>query len=103
MLFMEFVKGGTLGCPRCYDEFEEILEPILRRLHGVIQVSVSQEPSLPILRSSKFANQLAAEQLELGLPDKADVELELQLALLREDYEHAARLRDRLKEISSDN
>lgn len=88
LVFEEFVKTGLLGCPGCYESFGDLLKPVLRRMHGVTRQqgdkdeSAAPPPAADAERSSR-------EQLEI----------ELNLALMEEDYERAAALRDKLKKL----
>jgi protein arginine kinase activator len=89
LVFEEFVKTGLLGCPQCYQDFHEHLQPILRRMHGVVKQR-GDEPSSPPPPEPHDSH--ASETRE-------QIEMELHLALLEEDYEKAARLRDKLKHL----
>jgi protein arginine kinase activator len=81
LVFGEFVQTGLLGCPKCYEDFKDLLTPVLRRMHGV-----TKKPA---------ATQERSEVPAAGT--KEQLEMELHLALLEEDYEKAAALRDKLK------
>ena len=82
----EFKKLGRLGCPQCYVAFEGHLKTLLRRLHGGAQhlgkVYLPPDPS-------------TAEQQEklAGLRRKLDK------AVLSEDFERAAQLRDLIRSM----
>lgn len=91
LIFEEFVKTGLLGCPACYESFGDLLKPVLRRMHGVTkQAGEKAEPAAgPARNPSGDADSGSREQLEI----------ELNLALIEEDYERAAALRDRLKRL----
>lgn len=78
----EFNKKSRLGCPSCYDDFATELAPMLESMHKGAR-HVGKVPSNAVM----------------------DVELEsLQAALDKavglEDFEEAAILRDRMREIS---
>jgi protein arginine kinase activator len=90
LVFEEFIQTGLLGCPQCYQDFHALLQPILRRMHGVIKQR-GDEPLMPIT-PPEIRDELASETRE-------QIEMELHLALLEEDYEKAARLRDKLKHL----
>lgn len=77
--FMEFRLGGRLGCPHDYDAFDRGLRPLLRRAHGASR-HVGKAPR----RRHDGAARLA-------------LRAKLRAAIAREDYEEAARLRDRLR------
>jgi protein arginine kinase activator len=94
MLFEEFVQTGLLGCPQCYHDFHEYLQPVLRRMHGVIKQTVEgEEPrKMPLHETGHHV-----EEPETAAMTREHLEMELNLALLEEDYERAAAIRDRLK------
>ena len=75
LTFAQFQKGGLFGCPACYEAFEPRLDGIFKRIHGAAQYDVAEE-----------ADDESAERLRNRLKEAVDVE----------DYEEAARLRDRL-------
>ncbi len=83
----DFRKTGRLGCPRCYDTFESQLRDLLRRLHG----------------SSHHVGEayLVADSGDVDEQDEQVTELRnrLRQAVATENFELAAELRDRLKEL----
>jgi protein arginine kinase activator len=88
MSLEDFKKTGRLGCPHCYVTFEGHLRSLLRRLHGGTQhvgkVYLPPDPS-------------AAERQEqiAGLRRKLDK------AVATEDFERAAQIRDRIRELEA--
>ena len=81
----DFRKTGKLGCAQCFQAFESDLRSIL-----------SQMAARP-----RHAGKLPAPvagQAELQ-PDREGLRLELRAAVENEDYEKAALLRDRLREM----
>jgi protein arginine kinase activator len=78
-------QDGRLGCNRCYEVFREHLEPTLRRIHG----NTVHTGKLPKKGAGKIKLQRQIEQLKS----------ELQAAVVNEQYEKAAELRDRIKEL----
>jgi protein arginine kinase activator len=77
--FMEYRAGGRLGCPHDYQVFARGLLPLLQRAHGATR---------HVGKVARFRPE-AAERLRLRA--------RLRLAVAREDYEEAARLRDSLR------
>jgi len=76
-----FHENGQLGCPRCYNEFESFLKPLIRRYHGTTRHSspVSRK-AIPRLQDHRV----------IILREK------LNRALKSEDFETAAKLRDEI-------
>jgi protein arginine kinase activator len=84
----EFRKQGKLGCPECFRAFEKDVRAI-----------VSQMAARP-RHTGKVPRAMVIEQ-EAGQKGEG-LRDELREAVEREEYELAARLRDRLKELGSD-
>ncbi|HPA16123.1 MAG TPA: UvrB/UvrC motif-containing protein [Verrucomicrobiae bacterium] len=81
----DFKKSGRLGCPVCYETFRQGLEPLLRNMHR----GTSHKGKIP-----------ARHQDVKELRNRLDsLESELKKAINREDYEGAASLRDRIREL----
>ncbi|MBI3549600.1 MAG: UvrB/UvrC motif-containing protein [Elusimicrobia bacterium] len=72
LTFARLRDSGRVGCAECYSAFREALDDALRRVHG----------------ASKHT----------GLAPAAETRRQLDDAIAREDFEAAARLRDRLRE-----
>lgn len=80
MSYDEFVKSGRLGCDSCYEYFRMQLKPLLGRLHGNSQHIGKVPPAI----KERFAR----------LTRLKEIKNELQKAVLMEEYEKAAELRD---------
>ena len=78
---VEIRKTGRVGCPACYATFRDHLEPLLQRVHGTVRH-----------RATPAA---AAEEREMR--EMQRLERELRKAIAEEDFEAAARLRDRIE------
>jgi len=83
----EFRVGGKLGCSMCYETFTCELKPLLRRVHG----STQHTGSIPSRASADVELSRAAR----------DLQLELERAVHAEEYERAAELRDRIRELEA--
>ncbi len=77
--YMDFRVGGRLGCPNDYTVFSRGLLPLLQRFHGATRHVGKRARPRPE----------AAQRLRLRS--------RLREAVALEDYEEAARLRDRLR------
>jgi len=85
LTYKDFKKIGRLGCSECYDTFKKFLSPLLKRIHG----SSAHCGKCPV---------------KTGKPSKKDIDLvdlrlRLQKAVEAEEYEEAAKLRDRIKQL----
>ena len=85
--FMEFRISGRLGCPNDYAAFDRGLLPLLRRSQQGVTRHVGKIPR-------RCPGPEAARSLKIRAQIRAAVALE--------DYEEAARLRDRLKTKTKD-
>lgn len=82
----EFKHKGLLGCGYCYDSFAEPLKKLLRKMHG----------------SNKHIGNRPAGQRVLGTADDLDkLRNDLQRAIKSENYEQAAKLRDKIRDIEA--
>jgi protein arginine kinase activator len=77
----ELRREPLFGCPVCYETFHESLDALFRRIHG----AVAHRGRVPGGGTA-------------GLVDVESLRRELDDALAHEDYERAARLRDRLRQ-----
>ena len=94
--FIEYKKEGKLGCPECYNNLAEFLEPVLAGLHGdkrhLGKFPVYNDETGPVKRIVREENDIS--------DSVADLQSRLELAVSEERYEEAAVLRDRIREIS---
>lgn len=82
MTFEDFENTGRLGCAHCYEDFREQLVPIIKRIHGSQQHTGYEN-------SEEDKKRLAVQELKAKLSE----------AILHENYEEAARLRDEIKAL----
>lgn len=83
--YTEFKQSGFLGCDDCYRYFYSALEPVIRRVQG----NIGHIGKVPL----KSERELVEKKRLIKLKE------ELQKAVLMEEYEKAARLRDEIREI----
>ncbi len=88
MSWDELAKTSKLGCSRCYEFFDSYLEPVMKKIHG----NTRHVGKLPESADEKFKT----ERKISSLKD------ELKAAIAREDYEQAALLRDRIRELEGE-
>ncbi len=88
MSFPEFKKRSKVGCAQCYVTFNTQLQPIIKRLHGTSR------------HTGKLPGKLGAS---LKVKKKLEkFEAELKIALMKEDYENAAILRDQIRDLKKE-
>ncbi len=83
--FGEFRNSGKLGCPHDFEVFRDEIEELLEKIHG----STQHRGKVP-----SRVNTLIRRQKELE-----DLRTELSSAVEREEYEHAAEIRDRIHNL----
>lgn len=81
----QFAKRGLFGCAECYKAFGDRLETVLRRIHG----TTAHTGKVPRRSGGKarLVNQLT------------NLKAKLKEAIAKEEFELAAQLRDRIREL----
>lgn len=83
--FVDIARSGKVGCASCYDVFYDRLIPTIRRIHGNTE------------HIGKFAggtDENARRKSELD-----ELKHQLQTAIDNQEFEKAAELRDKIKEL----
>lgn len=80
----QFREGGRLGCAQCYEVFESILKPIVKRTQsGMAHRGLMPARVTPTVDKAEIA----------------DLRKKLDEFVRQERYEEAARLRDKIREL----
>jgi len=87
--FTDFRHQGLLGCPHDYDAFERALGPLLKRAQDGATHHTGKVPA-------KAGSDQKKQNTILRL------RAQLKTAVTAEDYETAAKLRDKIKELQSE-
>jgi len=90
MSYGAFRKRGLLGCPACYDAFEPALGPLLGRAHEGADHHIGKVPQ------HAGVDELRQQRL-------MQLRRELDQAVAAEKYEAAARLRDQVRQMETEN
>ena len=85
MTYDDFRKVGRLGCSECYGTFKRGLSTLLKRIHGSTH-HVGKTPS-SLVKPGVMKSELA------GLKRQLEQAIEL------EEFEHAVRLRDQIRQM----
>lgn len=91
--FEEIKRTGRIGCAHCYDVFKDELSKVIESIYG----NAVYHGSLYELPENNSVNDTA---------DKSETEKmkeELRLAVINEDYEKAAVLRDKIKQAEAND
>jgi protein arginine kinase activator len=83
LTFSDFRKTGLVGCANCYQIFADLLNPLLRRVHG----NITHTGKVPKRTGGKVRIRKEIQDLRRMLQD----------AIRREAYEEAAKIRDEIK------
>lgn len=89
LAYADFKKIGRLGCGECYNTFRKYLGPLLKRIHG----STQHTGKSPLLKSGKITRKKT---------DIQELRIRLNKAIESEAFEEAAKIRDQIKKISSE-
>lgn len=88
LLFSAFKETGRLGCSDCYSAFQFQLRPLLRRIHG----DTRHRGKIPARDGEGAARFRQIHRLHD----------ELQRAIEREEFEHAAGIRDEIRRLEKE-
>ncbi|MBE7026736.1 MAG: hypothetical protein E7410_04140 [Ruminococcaceae bacterium] len=87
MSLAQFSKSGKLGCPDCYEAFRPYLNEVLKSIHANTEHTG---------KISKNANEKIKLRRELE-----NLKKELADAIEKQNFENAALLRDKIKELEA--
>lgn len=85
MTYGEFKQRGLMGCGACYKQFSPTIMPVIKRVQG----NIEHIGKIPV----KSGKEIMEKKRLMSLKE------ELQKAILEEEYEKAAQLRDKIREI----
>jgi protein arginine kinase activator len=85
--YREFKELGLLGCSNCYENFRGTLLPVIKRFQGKVEHAgkIPQKSGKDILNKRKIIR----------------LKEDLQEAIVLEEYERAAEIRDKIKDLKS--
>lgn len=84
MTYQDFKRIGRFGCSQCYEAFRKYVPSLLKRIHG----------------STKYVGGIPmSKQYEEVKDELQELKRRLKEAIEREEYEEAARIRDRIREL----
>lgn len=85
----DFIKEGKAGCPACYEEFAKGLAPVIHRIHG----DARHKGKIPRSVGGEISKKRELNELKLQLTK----------AISEQEFETAAQLRDRIRELEKEN
>ncbi len=92
MTFSEFMREGRFGCAKCYDSFEKVLEKSIKNIQGS-DTHTGKKPK---------GFETGTQKLVKELSDLDKLSIQLQDAIEKEEFEEAAKLRDRIRQIKKE-
>lgn len=88
LTYKDFKKVGRLGCSECYRYFRGHLNSLLKRIHGS-RHHIGKAPAR-LVKTAKL------KKAPFGLEE---LRMKLEKAILAEEFEEAARLRDAVRQL----
>lgn len=85
------VSTGRLGCADCYQIFAEEVQTLVRRAQGGAQKHTGKTPKMGTIKS--------APKTPVKVDPIPALREELKQAIIKENYEQAAKLRDEIKQL----
>lgn len=92
--YPEIAKTGHVGCAKCYDVFADELYPSIRRIHGNTTHCGKNSKRAENAKAEKPAEQTKEDKIKA-------LKAELDKAVKEQNFEHAAELRDKIKEMEA--
>ena len=87
LTYNQFSKIGRFGCSSCYEHFAEKLDPLFKRVHGnTVHVGKVPKRSGGLIQYKREIDRLKQE---------------MQLHIAREEFEQAAHIRDKVRELET--
>lgn len=97
MSYTDFRKIGRLGCSDCYVAFRKVLLPLLKNIHGSTR-HIGKEPEQIVTIDEEKQKKVKAISKEDRITELRE---KLQKAIQNEEYEEAAVLRDRIRQMEN--
>lgn len=88
----DITSSGKVGCARCYSEFEGNLAPLITKIHGTNHHYTKQQAIGQVSENDGDLSLTVDEEI-------AKLKGELNKAIEEQEYEQAAVIRDKIKEM----
>ncbi len=90
-----FRREGRLGCEHCYEHFAQVLQPMMRKIHGSLQ-HTGKRPGTPAKAPARRSSPAATRKARLD-----ELRQALSAAVKAEEYERAAGIRDEIRALET--
>lgn len=85
MTYPDFKKIGRFGCSECYNAFRKYLPSLLKRIHG----------------SSRYVGNIPEKKKATEVDELEKLRQKLQEAIEKEEFEEAAKIRDKIRALEA--
>ncbi len=92
--YSDIAKTGNVGCAKCYEIFADNLYPSIRRIHGNTTHCGKNSSIAKKSKQSKVQTESKKDKIK-------KLKAELETAIKEQNFEKAAELRDRIKEMEA--
>lgn len=92
--YSDIAKSGHVGCANCYSVFADELFPSIRRIHGNTTHCGKNSRHAEKAKQSKPTEETKEDKIKR-------LKAELDKAVKEQNFEHAAELRDKIKELEA--
>lgn len=109
LTYEDFRKFGRFGCADCYVAFKAQLKTLLKKIHGssvhlgkkpMVIVPIEEGRASSVVVGEKPTVKVAVKTVPVPVVDTPDtLRQAMHQAIEREDFEEAARLRDRIRDM----
>ena len=99
--FEDYANTGLFGCPDCYDTFSDKLDQIFLKLHGKnrhLRLNQSNTQN-DIAKKEKVKKNKNVTKIKSQNAELLSLKEELKELIKKEEYEKAAVVRDKIKEL----
>lgn len=94
--FEDIIRLERLGCSNCYDEFQEKLDIIFKKMHGKNRYVGRKKEESKNIEKNEAIEEINIEESEIKIEK---LEETLKKLIEEENYEEAAKIRDEIKNI----
>lgn len=95
----QFLETGFLGCTECYKYLYDTVEPAILRLFGKTEhICNDYEPASKMVK----AKQNSSQKVLCSTDELTKLKNELNLAVINEDYEKAAYLKNKINRLKGE-
>jgi len=93
--FMDYKRDGKLGCPECYNNMSEFIEPVITGRHG----EKRHIGKSPLYNKNTYYSDSDLVNSKVNDENVGDLQAQLDSAVDDERYEDAAILRDKIRDL----